>query len=327
MKRFLQLAGILLLVWACQTVPDPAEKSYYISASQYDNAKHNEACSFRYKIDNSYRNLTSQLQQQAVRAAFDLWQNANPNILFLQKQDGLVTEINIGFGKLTEEDRKDHKATIGLLRGNLESLSKVLLKKNNTTILLDEDFAWDTHSITRVVAYHIGKFLGLSNSTETSSLLYPLYIDQSLRLTVNDSTELNRLYNVPCEGECRDFLPQTLKLHGMAARSIRIDQPGKITITGSGSLYTGPFLKWSTSDGLAKGLFNFSIDAYNLVPDYNHAALIYKLNNEPNWRLCKSKCEFETDGVSQCLDLTLAINDNDTLNNEGTYNVIVDYKK
>ena len=91
-------------------------------------------------------------------------------------------------------------------------------------------------------------------------------------------------------------------------------------------MVVGIILGWSTPAGLEKGLFNFPIGDYSIERAFNHAALIYKVNNEKNWRICGTSCEFATDGVSQCTELTFAVNDLDLRDNSGAYNVTVDYK-
>ncbi|CAG5009205.1 hypothetical protein DYBT9275_04445 [Dyadobacter sp. CECT 9275] len=325
MKNFFLFFSTALFVWACSTVPDPASKVYYITETT-TTRQPSGICAFRYKITNSYSRLDNQSQQNAVRAAFDLWQKGNPNLLFLQKQDGLTTEIAIRFAEPSEIPQGTQKAPIGLVRGNIPTISALKVDNNNYTILLDASFPWDTHAITRALSFHIGKFLGLEISPENGSMMNPVYLKETIRLSDADSVKINALYSLPCTSGCNNFLPLSLPVNDIITKSIRLDKQGKIAISASGRMVIGFWLGWSTPAGLENGLFSVPIGDYSLDRSINHAALIYRINNETKWRYCGTACEFSTDGVSQCIDVTLAINDNKPSDNDGAYDVTVNYK-
>ena len=319
--------GLLVFLWACQTVPDPSSQVYVISAVTNNPLRKTVTdCTFRYKLDNSFSKLDNQTQQQSVRAAFDLWQDGNPNITFIQRQDAFVTELIIRFVPHSEIQDDQEKAPYGLIRGTIATLSSFREENKSYTILLDSDFDWDGPAITRVLAYHIGVFLGMAVSEEKDSMLNHLYLKETVGLSDSDKSKIRSLYPKPCNTSCNNFLPLKLDVLPSATRSIRLDKQGKISITASGSMVIGFYLGWSTPTGLEKGLFNFPIGDYSLERAFNHAALVYKVNNEPNWRLCGTSCEFTTDGVSQCTEVTFAVNDKDLRDNSGSYNVTVDYK-
>lgn len=327
MKTLLRICVVTLL-WTCKTVPDPSSLSYYISEVTSSPARQGSSdCTFRYRLDNTFPKLENQIQQEAVRAAFDLWQEGNPNIGFVQRQDGLAVEMLIRFvdGSQLKNDKK--KSTYGLIRGDIATLSSATNEKNTYIVLLDSGFDWDSQSITRVLAYHIGIFLGLDVSPDASSMLHQSFVKGTSRLTEADIAQVQKLYPVACNTSCNNFLPFKLDMLQPVTKSIKLDKQGTISINAGGSMIVGTVLGWSTPLGLEKGLFSFPIGDYSIVRDFWHAALIYKVNNEPNWRSCGTSCEFQTDGVSQCIDITFAVNDNNLTDNQGSYQVTVDYKK
>ena len=316
---------VVLFVWACGTVPDPASKVYYITETTATRMP-SQICAFRYKVANSYGKLDNQSQQEAVRAAFDLWQKGNTNLLFLQKQDGLSPEIMIRFVEPAEIPQGTQKAPAGLIRGNILTISTIKNINNTYTILLDNSFPWSKHAITRALVFHIGRFLGLEISQESSSMMNALYLPEAIRLSGQDSVGALKLYSKPCSGICNNFLPLKLPVGKEITQSIRIEKPGIISIKASGNMRVGLWVGTSSPDGRPTGVGELSLEAYNLVVDFNHAALIYKLNSDGPWKLCGSSCEFNTDGISQCIDLTFNINDNKQEDNQGSYDITVDYK-
>jgi len=320
----------LSIVWislSCETVPDPSSKAYYISSSTIAALrKPAKECTYRYKLENAFSKLDNQTQQQAVRAGFDLWQKGNPNIVFLQRQDVVVAEIIIRFVASSEIKGEIKKSPFGLIKGDIGVLSSVKEENNAYVILLDSDFSWDSQAITRVLAYHVGIFLGMSVSEDSNSLLYPYYIKETVRLSDTDLSQIRTLYPTLCSNSCNQFLPIKFPVNESVTKSIRLDKQGTISIKASGSMVVGFWLGWSTPAGLEKGLFNFPIGDLSIDRAFNHAALIYKINNEKNWRFCGTSCEFKTDGISQCTELTLGINDKDLSDDTGAYDVTVDYK-
>lgn len=325
-KILLSLSAVILLC-TCQSVPQPASPAYNISSNVDQPARRPASeCTFRYRIANSFDRLDNQIQQQAVRSAFDLWQQADPNITFIQRQNTEITEISIEFAAHQDIDKSSQQSSIGLIPGVLPTMSSSKELDGVYKILLDSEFLWDALSITRVIAYHIGIFAGLPVSSDQNSILNPVYLRQSVQLSDRDIEQINKLYPRPCSQECATFMPLQLSLRDPITKSIRLDRQGTISIKASGSMIVGFWLGWSTPAGLEKGLFSFPIGDYSVDRSFNHAALLYKINQENQWHLCGSACEFQTDGVSQCFELTLGINDNDLSDNNGAYNVSVDYK-
>lgn len=327
MMKTLLLLSLIWILLSCETVPDPSSKTYYISSSTTAALrKPAKECTYRYKLENAFSKLDNQTQQQAVRAGFDLWQKGNPNIVFLQRQDVLVAEIIIRFVASSEVKGEIKKSPYGLIKGKIGVLSSAKEENNAYVILLDSDFNWDSQAITRVIAYHIGIFLGMTISEDSDSMLNPYYIKETVLLSDTDLSQIRTLYPTLCSNICNQFLPIQIPVNELVIKSIRLDKQGTISIRASGSMVVGSWLGWSTPAGLEKGLFNFPIGDLSIERAFNHAALIYKINNEKNWRFCGTSCEFKTDGVSQCTELTLGINDLNLSDDTGAYDVTVDYK-
>lgn len=327
MIRILLSISACLFLCTCQSVPEPASKAYNISSFQGGPPRKTSSdCTFRYRLDNSFDKLDNQIQQQAVRAAFDLWQKAQPNITFIQRQDTQLTEMSIRFSAHEETTGSLQKSSFGLIRGDLLTLSTAKELNGVYTIFLDSDFIWDVQAITRVVAYHIGVFIGMPVSQENGSILNPSYHRETVKLSSQDIALVKALYPKPCSKSCTTFLPVQFTLSKLTTQSIRLDKQGTIAIKASGSMVVGYWLGWSTPAGLEKGLFSIPIGDYSINRAFNHAALLYKINNEKDWHLCGNGCEFQTDGISQCTELTLGINDIDLSDNTGAYNISVDYK-
>lgn len=324
MKALLPLLFLALL--ACQPEPEKASPLYYITASRNDTPnKLRENCVFRYNLETPFNRLADQAQQDAIKTAFDLWQSSNPNLRFLRYQ-GTNAELTIRFVPNTLLNNETLKAPIGLVRGEVATLSASKKENNAHVILLSNDYAWDSQSLTRVLTHQIGLFLGLNTSSETNSMMNPIFQKEAVRLSKSDSTIVNKLYPEACRNLVYSFLPLSFQVNKETPKKIILDKQGILAVKASGYLGIGIWLGGSYPDGLERGLFNFPIDGLSIVGGINHAALMYKLNNEANWHFCGSNCEIKTDGISQYLELTFHVNDLDLTDNSGAYNVTVNYK-
>ena len=82
-------------------------------------------------------------------------------------------------------------------------------------------------------------------------------------------------------------------------------------------MVVGGIVRGSTPDGLLSGVAGFSLASFSIDPGFNHISLMYKINNDTSWLNCRKSCEIATDGVSQCIDLTLVINNLDLTDDLG----------
>jgi hypothetical protein len=115
----------------------------------------------------------------------------------------------------------------------------------------------------------------------------------------------------------------------LVTKDIKLERAGIVTIKSTGVMVAGTFIGDVTPDGKFEftiGGVAFDISAqYDINPDFPHGAVIYKINDDKDWRLCKSNCEFSTLG-NEYITLQLFINDSNAADNTGTYTTIIDYK-
>ena len=315
----------LLLFFGCQDIPPKASKLFYVSADQGTSAQRlTTDCAIRYITTNRYGKMDDNGQREAIRAGFDLWQNVNPNLGFLELPQRAT--LFITFVDPAQIPNQTVTSTVGLVRGSTTVAGGLRKETNGTyTILLSNAFDWNRNSLTKAIAYHAGLLLGMPTSTETSSLMSTLFADQPIRASRADSTGINKLFSTSCKDLTVSYLPLRLKVGGPITKTIKFDKQGIISIKASGQMIVGEFVGNSTPDGKDTGIFGFSLTGYNIVPAMNHAALMYKLNNEASWHYCGSNCSFPTAGL-QYVDLLLNINDNDLTDDVGGYDVVVDYQ-
>jgi len=325
MKKALSL--LLLIAISCQKVPESATPIFYITGLRNENArKLRDNCVFRYKIENKFERLNDQIQQSAVKAALEGWQTKNTNIRFLRYQ-GSNPEIALRFIPNTVLENSEVTAPLGLVRGKVMTLSSFKKENTNTQIiLLNADFDWDAAAITRVVMHQTGLYLGLNTATDLNSAMNPVFQKGQGGISKADSTLVNNLYPQKCILKDFNLLPQSLSVNKPTTAKIILDKQTPIVIKATGGIRVGLFIGISTPKGLERGLFNFPIDEYNIVPDFNHGALMYRINDNPTWTYCGDGCEIETDGVSEYIEITFGINDNNLLDNSGTYTIAMTQK-
>lgn len=325
----LTVCGLLCLFVQCQQLPDSASPLFYVTANRADIArKAADGCAFRYSIVNAYERLDNTTQQTAIRNGFEIWQKTNPNLYFLNFGSTFGADLLVQFVDPAVLQNQQLQAPVGLLRGSVPVAST--FRKDPTqpyTILLSSTFDWNKDKLTKAIAHHVGLYLGMNTSDDKQSLMYPLFVGKSVAAARADSVLINQLYSLPCKDLGVSYLPLALKINKEITQKIRIDQQGIIYIRATGSMIVGEFVGTSTPIGRTEGVLGFSLSTfgYNIVPEFNHAALMYKLNHETAWRLCGAGCEFRTDG-NPYMDLTFGINDNNLSDNIGTYDVTVGYK-
>lgn len=316
-----------LFFLSCQDVPLAASRLVYISADQTDMARRpSTECAFRYKIDNTFQRLNDNGQREAIRAGFNLWQKVNPNLGFLELPQRPV--LSVKFVDPSEIAHQTTPAMVGLVRGAATVTAGLRKESNGThTILLSNTFDWDKNSLTKAVAYHAGLFLGMATSTEARSLMSTLFVGQSVTASKTDSIAVNKLYTTTCKDFIVSYLPFKLPVNGPVTKTIRLDKQGTVVIKASGFMTVGTWVGVSDPKG-KNGLLDVPIPEYNIVPDFLHAALMYKINDDPKWSYCGTECSFSTDlsKGSPYIDLTFGVNDLNLNDNTGSYDVVVDYK-
>ncbi|MBB3971340.1 NfeD family protein [Mucilaginibacter phyllosphaerae] len=115
-------------------------------------------------------------------------------------------------------------------------------------------------------------------------------------------------------------LEEVVYVNSFLNSDIPVIKGDKINITATGSISVGPVVGHSGPNGKESGVGSFSLEDYNIVPAYRHAALMYKLSEEDEWTECGDNFSFEADKDGS---LIFQINDNAQSNNSGAYKVTV----
>ncbi len=112
----------------------------------------------------------------------------------------------------------------------------------------------------------------------------------------------------------------SIKVSGFLRTTICFKKGDVISIEASGHITVGIFVGNSTPDGREFGVGGLSLAAYNIVEKFNHAALMYRISGESEWRLAGKKKSFLA-GRDGCIEFQ--INDNKQADNDGAYDVEV----
>lgn len=326
----LLLCLLSVFLWECQsfTIPEKITPSYAITDILSNNSQRiaTNNCILRYKLVNSFAKLDNQIQEKAVKDAFDIWQQNNKNLYFLKFDVAERTELQIKFVAPAEINRAELQSPVGLIRASINNICMLKRATNAIpTILLDNSYDWTEESIRQAVAYQVGAFLGMNSSSESNSIMHP-FLTQNKSFSEADSKALNQLYDKPCTNANFSFLPFTIPISIETKKDVILDKQGVVSIEAKGTMIVGLFVGASTPDGKDKGYLDITIPtSYNIDPRFLHASLLYKIDNDTQWSYCGSKCEFETKGRST-IQLIFNINDNDKTDNSGAYTVTVKYK-
>jgi hypothetical protein len=331
MKKYLSVSlFLLILVLGCEK-HEPFEKIFLITENQKISTNRAfDGCVIRYSLGNYFSKLSETLQKQSIDKAFAVWQKTNPNVLFINVSDTTKTELTVRFVNSSQISKGDNYAPVGLIKTPLKAISLLRQVKGfRYEILLDNTQPWDEQSLIRVLTYHIGNYLGFGISTDVNSVMYPYASNISVNLSKSDSIQYNQLYSLPCKDFKYETLPIQIKLSNLVTKDIKLERAGIVTIKSTGVMVAGTFIGDVTPDGKFEftiGGVAFDISAqYDINPDFPHGAVIYKINDDKDWRLCKSNCEFSTLG-NEYITLQLFINDSNAADNTGTYTTIIDYK-
>ncbi|WP_232325966.1 matrixin family metalloprotease [Spirosoma montaniterrae] len=326
-SKLLALLLLTGLFCRCQEVAPNAEPFVYVSASRNDVSQRTSAvCAYRYTIANTFARLDNATQREAIRAGFTVWSRINPNVGFLELPDR--PEITIQFADPSVVQSQAVPVVTGLVPGSAVTVSALRTASNGVrTVLLSNAHEWDGSSLTKAVAYQVGLILGVATSQETNSIMSPIFAGQPTMPSRADSLAVRSLYPLPCADLANvKFLPCSLKVNKEITQTIKFDKQGTVVIKASGQMTVGIFVGISGPDGRVDGPFGFAIlPEYNLIQTIPHAAVMYKVDNETEWRFWKDKPTFSTNGRLYAT-LTFAINDANLTDNSGAYDVVVDYQ-
>jgi len=114
--------------------------------------------------------------------------------------------------------------------------------------------------------------------------------------------------------------------------STHIKSPIKVTIgdlviiKAGGKIRVGRLVGTSGPEGVATGVFNWSLEDYNHFKDWNHAVLVFRFGEEDEWKFYDDK--MENKHIAQHSGfIEFAINDKQQGDNSGAYDVEVIIQK
>ena len=111
-----------------------------------------------------------------------------------------------------------------------------------------------------------------------------------------------------------------IDISGYIETNFEVHIGDSIVIRASGSMTIGRYVGQSTPKGKNSGLLNFPLTDYNLVKEFPHAALMYRINKDMDWKLCGNGVEFI---APKSGELEFQVNDNKQDDNSGAYQVEV----
>lgn len=254
----------------------------------------------------------------------------NNNVLFNNSSDLSRADLIIDFIEAENLINSENSLPFGIIKTKTRTISDLKQLDNGLyKIQLDDDILWSEELITRAVAFQIGNYLGFKTSENPNSIMFPEANVTINKLSKEDSVYYKQKYSLPCKDLNVKSLPMSLKLTNTISEEIKLDKAGTVAIKSSGLINAGTFIGNTSPDGKFEFTYlgiAFDIDAtYDIEPDFPHCAVMFKLNDDKDWKLCKSNCEFTTKG-NETVTLTLQINDKDPSDNSGSYTVEIDYK-
>jgi hypothetical protein len=107
-------------------------------------------------------------------------------------------------------------------------------------------------------------------------------------------------------------------VEGYKRSSVCVRNGDVVTMEAEGHIRVGAMVGTSDPDGRNTGVFGLSLESYNIVSTINHAALMYRLQGEREWRLAGKRRRFKA-SKDGCIEFQ--VNDNIQDDNVGSYTV------
>ncbi len=332
MKKAFLAVILSAFVWQCKSDFESVSPTIYVSNNLRDkNGKTFYDCTIRFHLVNTYIKRDKESAQKVVSEAFGLWQRVNNNLAFVETSVAESAEIIIKFVEPSVVNKTEKETTGGLIPSKIKNLSSLKQESNKQyAIVLDNTHDWTDAQLLKAIAYHIGFYLGLATSSNTDSIMYPIYGNTTNKITKEDSTQINTLYLLPCKDSKTESLPIKFRLSNqVVTKEFTTIKAGVISVKSSGIITVGPTIGNSGPNGQDSFLlllFAVPIDKkYYIVPNYPHGSVMYKVNNEKDWQSCKSNCEFSVRN-GEFISISFLVNDSVIEDNTGWYDVEINYK-
>ena len=105
-------------------------------------------------------------------------------------------------------------------------------------------------------------------------------------------------------------------MSGYTKTKFRVQPSDIIKIHSTGFVKLGALTGTSGPEGLTTGLMGMSLNSYNLIPELNHGALLYRVNGS-KWNVVGTSLQLSNANGF----LEFDINDIEKRNNDGSYKV------
>ncbi len=103
--------------------------------------------------------------------------------------------------------------------------------------------------------------------------------------------------------------------------NICVQKGDAVSVSANGGISVGPSVGSVGPEGTDKGLLGFSLDGYDIYPEFSHGVLLCKLDTEQRWMECGTALEFQAQ-LDGCIQFD--VNDNEKENNSGSFEVTVE---
>jgi hypothetical protein len=125
--------------------------------------------------------------------------------------------------------------------------------------------------------------------------------------------------SITLELQPRRIEPKTIQVSHFLRISFIIETGKHVTMEASGNMELGQLIGTSGPEGKQSGVLGFSLNKYNIVPSFNHGALMYRISGDRDWKLVgNNKVQFT---ASRDCYIEFEINDNKQNDNSGAYTV------
>lgn len=158
-------------------------------------------CMMTYSLNGKYNKLDDRTQHSAVSQAFTLLQDSYQSLRFTDvSSQNLASNINIYF--VPPSDSVKYKQVVfdnALLESYTEELSTVSQKGSREFVIyINSAYSWTPQQITRMVLFHVGYILGLSVSSDESSIMYPKLTALPNKIGDFDNNNIKKIYSSGC---------------------------------------------------------------------------------------------------------------------------------
>ncbi|PWK26912.1 hypothetical protein LV89_02118 [Arcicella aurantiaca] len=242
MRQFLNCILLFIFLYAssCQgeLLPFGSEEPLILEPTPYfDSQMLNQLCEINYFEVSLYSASTYSggLQSNPIFQAMEEWNSAQSNVHFTFQKE--LNKCNLLFQSYNFPPPQKNTDEFGLIRidGNIQNPSYTyptnkinILTKNSSIIFIPNNLfsALITNKqAKRELMYRVGRYLGLPDSKDRSSYMYPYLVkdDTDGKITEEDIRNLKKLHPTECGKATVSINSTTINSDGIANFSIKYD--------------------------------------------------------------------------------------------------------